>query len=1466
MSEFTGLEDVDPEEIEKIQFTLYTNNQVLNNSVITHKTDDPNGIIHQEAYEAGMPRRGGIVDARLGTTDNQRNCATCGEGILTCPGHFGHTIFEEPVYNYLMKEFTKNILSCVCLRCSKLLLSKSRKDVENLLKHKSKKYRLNELKRLTKPSRCQNIDNQNNTCNADVTKIKINITNGNFISEDQIIKEDAEGGKDKKKNRLVLTAALVYSIFVNISDEDCILMGFDPKISRPEDMIIKIFPIPPLPIRPSVRQDNLANSSSEDTLQNKLSEMQKANNRIKKEKSKGNITEDELRYKDDFVNQLQHAVSTYQDNDSSIPTSMTKGSNRPTKSISERLKGKTGRIRGNIMGKRTNYSARTVITSNPSISLDELGVPISIAMNVPFPELVGPYNIERLTRAVQNGRNIYPGANYVYQKRNGKIKAINLRSGRSITLEFGDIVERHLVNGDLVLFNRQPTLHKGSTMTHRVVVFKGSTFRLNVSATQPYNADFDGDEMNMYGPMSIQTQIELLISAVYMNIISPKFSQPSIVLKQDTLIAANILNNEEKKIKYHDIMNYVSYINIDITKIKKEDMTTRDFYSLIIPDLINYEDKDLKVVNGQIVKGGVINKSQLNTIIVYIWDKYNPLITKQFIDNTQRIALLYLIEHGFTVGIKDCIASAKLNTDINEYMSKLTLEANCLITEIENNPELLDAELFENNLKMKLSKRGDIGTMTMKSLDYKNNFYRMIASGTKGDATNMGSIMSGWAQEILQKNRIKKNVNNRTTIHFHQNDDTPKARGFISNSYFKGLDPIEVFFHHSSGREGLINTAIKTGETGYAQRKLIKACEDIKVCNDGTVRTSLNLIIQILYGGTNVDPIMQKKVKLFSISMGNEEITNKYFKFSKSLDSEDNKLNENFKKELFEMRDKMRVYQMRASHDYMTIKETYFQGSNYSRIIHDNINIKTNINTLLKIKYIIDSIEFILNHKTTPLLSLIDENKNPIKYNDEKHFKFLFKYMLYEYLAPKRCIEDYKFSKEQFENVITDIINSYNKSLVNYGEMVGIVTAQSCGEPLSQFTLSSFHKTGSETTGRQGIPRFKEIISNTKTQNIGSPMTEIHLSLEYMNNKNMAKKISSFLRYTNMKDITKKVDIIYDPDPDSSLSYTFKDSVDKNSMFSIMSSTKINKLPWLYRLTLSKEVLLDYNISMLNIKTSFISYWEKNYEDPSSIKGKYVKELISKIKNICILTNNSNSPTPVVHIRLDLDNVDSKIFSDILDIFVDKFNIKGSKNIEKIYDILEHKYYNFNNEDKKPEQLAEYVILTDGIDMNKLIHMKIIDMYRTTTNDIQTVYKNYGIEATRMLIVRELTKTFESGSTELNYHHLSLIADLMTAFGSITSIDRHGVNKLDTDPLSRASFEQSLDQLVTAAIYNEVDKMNSISSQVMVGKAFKGGTAYCEILLDHDKLKGIEYNDSLQGYIKKPIKLKSNPLIDSLFE
>lgn len=479
--------------IDRIEFTILGNKEIKNMSVLDKNTA---GLVIPDLYDNTEPKKGGLIDQRMGITSNELYCSTCGFSTNYCPGHFGHMDLAEPVFHMGFYDYLIKILRCVCIKCSKILIYKNENELIELLKNKRGKNRLIELKNLVKNvPYCQKT---NYGCGSPIPKIKPDIRKStgiiNIISEYQTT--NTEDNPDKKPIREYLTPSIVYNVLKNISDHDCYILGLDPKKNRPEDLIYTTFPVPPVPVRPSVRGDFLASTTREDHLTIKLADILKANIRITKHKE--NMNENNIKYFQDHISYLQLHVATYYDNETlNLPQSEQKG--MVTKSLASRLKGKEGRIRNNLMGKRTDYSARTVITPDPNLSINELGVPVAVAINITFPEIVTPYNIEYLSRLVKNGRDNYPGANFVIPVSSGErhIKLpIDLRFRKEkIELRYGDIVERHMKDGDMVLLNRQPTLHKQSMMGHHVKVINNPnycTFRFNPNVTKPYNADFDG--------------------------------------------------------------------------------------------------------------------------------------------------------------------------------------------------------------------------------------------------------------------------------------------------------------------------------------------------------------------------------------------------------------------------------------------------------------------------------------------------------------------------------------------------------------------------------------------------------------------------------------------------------------------------------------------------------------------------------------------------------------------------------------------------------------------------------------------------------------------------------------------------------------------------------------------------------------------------------------------------------------
>jgi DNA-directed RNA polymerase beta' subunit len=650
---------------------------------------------------------------------------------------------------------------------------------------------------------------------------------------------------------------------------------------------------------------------------------------------------------------------------------------------------------------------------------------------------------------------------------------------------------------------------------------------------------------------------------------------------------------------------------------------------------------------------------------------------------------------------------------------------------------------------------------------------------------------------------------------------------------------------------------VDTAESGYIQRKLVKSLEDIIVAYDGSVRSASDAVIQFAYGDSGANPLTQFEYKIKFIEMGNSDIKSTYKIKDTDLDkySIDEKENEVLYEEIIRMRDLLRETKIKSRIDFVSLNSSYMIPINIHRII---INIRNNdklkSNEKLSGSYIIQELDKLLENTNTTLLCM--GKKSKFKSEDEQILKTVLKASLYDALAPGRCIYEYHLNKAQFEEIIKQIKINYNKNLMEAGELVGILSAQSMGEPVTQMNLKSFHHTGIAAIAKtlQGVPRVKELLSLSK--NIKTPQMVIHLTKEYIASKEMVNKIASYITFITIGDIRKSVQVFYDPNPDKKDGFTDKDNI-KTTFYSSGKGSSCeadaNQLPWLLRIVMDKEKMLDKGITLFEVKSKFCNAWEKRYSD-SKFTKKEDKSLIDKISGLAILSNTDNDKEPVIHIRIDMNEYSILTVHNFIDNIIEKFKLKGIPGIQGIDDIPSKPLLDFDNEDKKYETKNKYEIYTAGVNMDDIRYIKGIDIYTTTCNDIMVIFENFGIEAARMALLSEITYAYNRAGKPINYQHLSILVDVMTNTGILTSIDRHGMNKSDNDPLQRASFEKVVDQLLTAAVFNEVDYMKGVSSRIMAGLVVKGGTGMCDLILDTEMLENSEYVEDIGQKYEKTYK------------
>lgn len=1440
------------ESITRIDVNIFSNPDIFKDSCIA----DPDGIKIPEMFRNNEPVPGGVLDIRLGSTDGKTLCGTCGESALTCPGHFGHIRLNDPMFHLGFMNFIKNILKCVCMRCFNLFIEKTDEQLE-LLRAKHGKNRMDLLKSMCKSVR--ECNNPNNDCGLPVSKISIEKKQGSIWlvakHDDKKRKDEAADPSTVKATKINLTPKFCYDILSSITDENYILMGYSPQKSHPKDMIHYFFPVSPNPMRPSIKAEYLSAGSFDDDLTHKMIDIVKFNENLRNFKGDGSIVKN-INTCDDYMFLQFHIATFFSNNTIGIPKSCQKNK-KETKSVSERLTGKDGRVRKNLMGKRVNEAGRGVIVADTSIDINEVGVPLAIVKNLTYPECVNDINIGYLTELVENGPNNYPGANFVIRtmvdKRTGQdvTKMIKTSIMPDKTLRIGDVVHRHLMDGDVVMFNRQPSLHKLSLMGHRINVIEDPTLwtlRMNVNVTEPYNADFDGDEMSIHIPQSLQTMAELrLILSADQHFISPTHSNLVINAKQDTLMGSYVLTLEDIQIDWKSVSNYLMYTSVKLNKYvpKHRILSGKYVYSQIIPQHVNIIKRKgdgsyaTRVVNGHILDGTFV-KSDISAIIQRIWHQIGHISTMNFVDDLQRLILMFLADYGYTTSISDMIVPQSVHDTVYEIIETKRKEILASITEYDNDPYIMTSEAFETNIQTSLTAvQNKVIDTVMKNLNPRGGLTLCILSSSSGAPLNAGQIIGCVGQVIVEGKRIIKRYPNRTLPTTAQYDDSAAARGFCFNSFISGLSPNEFFFQAIAGREGVINTALKTAETGYAQRKLVKIAEDVKVEYDGTVRNANGRVIQFVYGDNGINPEKQINQTIQLIQMNNQQIQEQYIyndqelaELRKMKMKYDANMNEQVRDTLINLRDRLRHMQEKLNTSLIAIRESYMIPIDLHQIIA-NITAREENAKIADPVEVIECIENMLNHEASMIVN--GAHTSAMKARNDRTSKFMLTMYLYDVLAPKKCTHKYKLSKQNLNDIFAYYVRQMHVARVDPGEMVGFVSGQSIGEPFTQGNLKSFQKSGTGMTVTSGLSRAEELW--TVSKNMKTPITRILFEKAYANNLSIVQQIASHLKYTTFNDIYQEAGIYFDPNPRREGGLMQLDDV--NNMFDAQTkdgcSTDINKLPWVIRFVLFKEKMNTHNITMLDIKTSFCYNWMMR-DELNSGYTKAQKNALRKITNVAFVSNYDNSDRPIIHIRFSANNFNANTLINFQDLIIQKYNIKGIPGIINSSFISEEQYVKFN-EDGSMTNDKHYVLFASGINMDEISRINGIHLEKTSHNDLVLSDQMYGIEAARTLLIKELIAAAEGVGSSVNYQHIELLADIMTFTGQLISANRHGSQKLGADILSRASFETTVDQMLHAAAFAESDYMRSVSACIMAGTYIKGGTGAFELLLDHTKLK-----------------------------
>ncbi|TFG28099.1 MAG: DNA-directed RNA polymerase subunit A' [Promethearchaeota archaeon] len=869
--------------IEKIKFGLLSPDEIRKMSAAR--------IITADTYdEDGLPIPSGLMDQRLGTIEPGQRCQTCGNLVSNCMGHFGHIELARPVIHVGYAKKVLKVLRSICPECSKLMLTEEEKETvrEEQIKHREISAEGEEditkivFKRARKAKICP-------YCGAMKKKI--------IIEKPTTFYEEEENKGSRR-----LTPIEILERLKKVGDSDLRILGISPENARLEWVIFTVLPIPPVCARPSITLDS--GIRSEDDLTHKLVDVIRINQRLRENIDAGAphlIVED-------LWELLQYHITTYFDNQvSGIPPARHR-SGRALRTLTQRLKGKEGRFRSNLSGKRVDFSARSVISPNPYISVNDVGVPKEIAKILTIPTNVNDWNIEEMKQLVLNGPIRHPGANYIIRNDRRRIDLRYVKNRKIIAdmLAPGFTVERHLNNGDLVLFNRQPSLHRMSIMAHEVKIMDEKTFRLNLTVCPPYNADFDGDEMNLHVPQSeeARTEAELLLK-VQEHILSPRFGGPILGGIQDFISSVFQFTSKDSLYTKKDALKllYMGGIfdnnpefRLDHLKPVVKDpeplYSGKQIFSTLFPDDLNIRvrskfckkcfikpgqtckeqdcefDAYVMIKNGELITGTIDENSfgamQSNSILARIIKDHGNARGREFLDNATKMLLYVIRQNGMTMGLDEVYVKGSAYEEIQKILDDANKESERLIKAFyENNTKILKRapgrsmrETLELRIRQVLAEARKTAEETAAHfIGDEAHSVIMTKSGARGNILNLGQMSAVVGQQAIRGERINRGYSLRTLPHFKINDLSPRSRGFVESSYRNGLRPEEFFFHAMGGREGLVDTAVRTSTSGYMQRRLVNALQDMVIENDGTVRNSDKNIIQFCFGDDGIDPM-----------------------------------------------------------------------------------------------------------------------------------------------------------------------------------------------------------------------------------------------------------------------------------------------------------------------------------------------------------------------------------------------------------------------------------------------------------------------------------------------------------------------------------------------------------------------------------------------------------------------------------
>ncbi|XP_075466474.1 DNA-directed RNA polymerase III subunit RPC1 isoform X1 [Ascaphus truei] len=1328
----------------------------------------------------------GVLDHRMGTSEKDRPCLTCGKNLAECLGHYGYLDLELPCFHVGYFKAVIGILQMICKTCSTIMLSaEERKQFLDFLKRPSLPYlqKRGLKKKISDKCRKKTICLHCGAFNGSVKKCGLlKIIHEKYKSTKKVVDPvvshflqsfETAIEHNKEVEALLgraqenLNPLVVLNILRRIPAEDIPLLLMNPEAGKPGDLILTRLLVPPLCIRPSVVSD-LKSGTNEDDLTMKLTEIIFLNDVIKKHRITGAKTQ--MIMEDwDFL-QLQCALYINSEL-SGIPMNM--APKKWTRGFVQRLKGKQGRFRGNLSGKRVDFSGRTVISPDPNLRIDEVAVPVHVSKILTFPEKVNKANIHFMRKLVQNGPEVHPGANFIQQRHTQMKRFLKYGNREKIAqeLRYGDIVERHLIDGDIVLFNRQPSLHKLSIMAHIARVKPHRTFRFNECVCTPYNADFDGDEMNLHLPQTEEAKAEAyVLMGTKANMVTPRNGEPLIAAIQDFLTGAYLLTLRDTFFDRSKACQIIASILVGKDEKIKVRLphptilkpvtlwTGKQVFSLIIqPSLDNpvranlrtkgkqycgkgedlcHNDSYVTIQNSELMCGsmdkGTLGSGSKNNIFYILLRDWGQLEAANAMSRLARLTPVFLSNRGFSIGIGDVTPGQgllKAKQDLlddgyrkcDEYIEALNTG------KLQQQPGCSAEETLEALILRELSViRDHAGSACLRELDKSNSPLIMALCGSKGSFINISQMIACVGQQAISGSRVPDGFENRSLPHFDKHSKLPAAKGFVANSFYSGLTPTEFFFHTMAGREGLVDTAVKTAETGYMQRRLVKSLEDLCSQYDLTVRSSTGDIIQFIYGGDGLDPAAME---------GKDEP----LEFKRVLDN------------------------VRAV--YPCPKEP---------ALSKNELVLTTESIMKRSEFLCCQDTYLQSLTDTGYRQYYEEIKKFVQEVSERIKKTRDKYGINDNgtTEPRVLYQLDRITPTQLEKFLETCRDKYMRAQMEPGSAVGALCAQSIGEPGTQMTLKTFHFAGVASMNiTLGVPRIKEIINASK--NISTPIITAQLDTD--NNADFARLVKGRIEKTLLGEISEYIEEVFLPDD--------------CFLLVKLSMERIRLL----RLEVNAETV-RYSICMskLRVKPGDIA-----------VHGEAV---------VCV-TPRENSKSSMYYVLQTLKGELPKVV------------VQGIPEVTRAVIHI----------DEQSSKEKKYKLLVEGDNLRAVMATHGVKGSGTTSNNTYEVEKTLGIEAARSTIINEIQYTMVNHGMSIDRRHVMLLGDLMSYKGEVLGITRFGLAKMKESVLMLASFEKTADHLFDAAYFGQKDSVCGVSECIIMGIPMNIGTGLFKLLHRADK-------------------------------